>query len=114
MSGGERQWVGRDVHLRGIAVRGGMTNARIRAKQAAANCDPLVRRLIEIVVRDMAGDMVAYTKRVGISREALSRWRRGDRDPKLSLFRAAVEAAGYDLVIVSRRRKGGGDEREGC
>jgi len=105
MSGGERQWSGRDVHLRDIAVRGGIAGAQKRAKQAAANCDPLVKRLIQIVVRDMTGDLVGYTKRVGISREALSRWRRGDRDPKLSLFRAAVEAAGYDLVIVSRRKK---------
>lgn len=114
MTGGERRWPGRDAHLRDIAVLGGLTNAQRRAKQAAPNCSPLVRRLIAIVVRDMSGDMVAYTKRVGMSREALARWRRGDRDPKLSLFQAAVEAAGYDLVIVSRRRKGERDEREGC
>lgn len=110
MSGGERRWPARDAHLRDIAPLGGIANARRRAKHAAPGCDPIVRRLFEIVVRDCAGDIDAYARRIGVNRSTLAKWRQGARDPKLSLIHAAIVAAGYELRIVSTRRGRGKDE----
>lgn len=109
--GGERQWPGRDAHLRGIATWGGLAGARKRAKQAVPNCDPIVRRLFEIIVRDFAGDIDALAQRIGINRSTLAKWRQGHRDPKLSVIHATIHAVGCELRIVTKKkRKRRGDD----
>lgn len=103
--GGERQWRGRDEHLARIAVRGGITHAQLTARGAVNGVDPAVDKLFRVILDEIVGDISSYAKRAGISRSTLAKWRQGKRDPKLSIFRAAANAAGYDLRIVKMEEK---------
>jgi transcriptional regulator with XRE-family HTH domain len=38
-------------------------------------------------------------KRAGVTSSAMRKWRRGERNPRISELQAVINAMGYDLVI---------------
>lgn len=62
----------------------------------APNAHPLVRELHRrIMATHMTAELVA--KRAGVSSGTIYSWFRGRNDPKLTLFLAVAEAAGWKL-----------------
>lgn len=96
--GGERHWPNRNIHLRHISDMGAMKSA-LRRIQEATNCSPLVKQLYQIYTREAAGNLEGLSKRSGVSRAAVRRWAKAERDPKLSLFEAVAESLGYEVIL---------------
>ena len=102
--GGTRTWTNRDIHLRHISDAGAMVSARKRVKAAASNCNPLIKQLYQVYVEEATGDFEGTSRRSGVSRAAVRRWAKGERDPKLSLVMAVADVLGFDVVLQPKRK----------
>ena len=73
--------------------------SRTRKNGSIRNGCPLVRRLRELHTESgLTNDQL--NKKAGLSDKIFYTWYRGESDPKLSNFKAVLNALGYDLQIV--------------
>jgi ribosome-binding protein aMBF1 (putative translation factor) len=65
-----------------------------------------VHPIIRFIWRKMNEDMWSQedlATRSGVSSSAMRKWRRGERNPRISELEAVINAMGYDLVIREKR-----------
>ena len=71
---------------------------------ARPGVDPAVARLGDLL-RPHAGDITAIAQRAGVSRQCVRKWLANVRCPTVINLRAMLNAVGYDIQIVKRRRR---------
>jgi hypothetical protein len=100
------------VHLDHQREKATVASAQQNWKGARDGVDPAVRRLAELL-EPHAGYLPRIFKRAGVERSTVVKWIRCGKDPKLSYFRATLNALGYDLKVVRRRHAIDDDEMPG-
>ncbi len=64
--------------------------------------DRAVHPFIRFIWRKMNEELWSQedlAKRAGVTSSAMRKWRRGERNPRISELQAVINALGYDLVI---------------
>ena len=93
------------VHLAHQQRNAVAASARLSWKGPRPGVDPAIAELGRLL-EDYAGYLPEVAKRAGLQRTTIGKWMRCDVDPKLSYVRAALNAIGYDLVVVKRKGPG--------
>lgn len=83
-------------------MRATMTAAQRNLKPPSPSVDPAVRRLGDILQHN-AGFVHEIARKAGVGVNCLRRYRRGLRDPSVSVLRALLNATGYDLAVVRKK-----------
>jgi len=92
----------RRAQLDAVRLMGAHYAGRACFKQPLDNVDPLLHEL-SVILEDHAGFIADICKRAGVCRTTVQRWMHEGKDPKLSYFKATLNALGYDLKIVRKR-----------
>ena len=62
---------------------------------------PIIRWLWKRINLD-EWDQETLARRSGVSSSAMRKWRRGERNPRISELEAVINTLGYKIVIVER------------
>lgn len=89
------------MRLEDVRLMGAHYAGRACFKQPLDTVDPLIHEL-SVLLEDHAGFIADICKRAGVCRSTVQRWMHEGKDPKLSYFKAMVNAMGYELLIVEK------------
>lgn len=93
--------VRRRLRLESVSLKGANYAGRACFKRPLDSVDPLLHELSNML-EDNAGFIADICKRAGVCRSTVQRWMHEGKDPKLSYFKAMVNAMGYELLIVEK------------